>query len=58
MKLDGASDHSDAVSTHKLSNKKVYTERVDCSPTYILEQKKSNFITWAMLAPMIYSVKS
>ena len=45
MKLDGTSDHSDAVSTHKLSNKKVYTERVDCSPTYILEQKKSNFIT-------------
>ena len=45
MKLDGASDHSDEVSTHKLSNKKVYTERNDCSPTYILGEIKSNFIT-------------
>ena len=45
MKLDGVSDHSDAVSTHKLSNKKIYTERVDCSPTYILGEIKSNSIT-------------
>ena len=58
MKLDGASDHSDEVSTHKLSNKKVYTERNDCSPTYILGEIKSNFITWPVLAPMISSVKS
>ena len=28
MKIGGPSDHSDVVSTHKVSNKKVYTERV------------------------------
>ena len=32
MKIGGPLDHSDGVSTHKLSNKKVYTERVYCPP--------------------------
>ena len=32
----GPSDHSDWVTIHRLSNKKAYTERVDCSPADIL----------------------
>ena len=44
MKIGGPSDRSDGVSTRKLSNEKVYTERVDCSPTYcLLLEIKSNF---------------
>ena len=31
MKTGGPSEHSDGVSTHKLSSKKVYTERLDCT---------------------------
>ena len=31
MKTGGPSEHSDRVSTHKLSSKKVYTERLDCT---------------------------
>ena len=32
----GPSDYSDWVSIHRLSNSKAYTQRVDCSLTYIL----------------------
>ena len=35
MKIGGPSDHSDGASTCKLSNKKVYTERVYC-PLHVL----------------------
>ena len=35
-KIGRPSDQSDGVSTHRLSNEKVYTERIDCSPTYFL----------------------
>ena len=49
----GPSDHSD-----KFSNK-VYTERVDCSPTYILLYEIVNkCITSAMLAAMISSANT
>ena len=59
MKIGGPSDHSDWVSTQKLSNKKVYTERVDWSSTDILlSEIKSKYITSAMLIPMISSAKS
>ena len=50
------SDHSDWVSIHRLSNRKVYTEGVDCSPTDILLSEIVNkFITSTVLAAMISS---
>ena len=55
----GPSDHSDWVSIHRLSNKKAYTERVDCSPTDILLSEIVNkFITLAILAAMISSANT
>ena len=46
MKTGGPSDHSDRVSTHQLSSKKAYTERIYCSPHIsLLLEIKSNFIT-------------
>ena len=55
----GPSDHSDWVSIHRLSNKKAYTERVDCSPTDILLSEIVNkFITSAILAAMISSANT
>ena len=36
MQMGGPSDQGDEVNTHKLSHEKVYTERVDFSPTDIL----------------------
>ena len=58
MKIGGPSDHSDGVSTHKFSNKKVCTG-VYCFPTDILlSEIKSKFVTAAVLAAMISLVKS
>ena len=56
MKIGESSDCNDGVSTHKLSYKKVYIERVYCSLTDILlSEIKSKFINFAMLAAMIFS---
>ena len=53
------SDHSNCVSIHRLSNKKAYTERVDCSPVYILLSEIVNkFITLSILAAMISSTNT
>ena len=50
------SDHGDEVNTHKLSHKKVSTERVNFSPRDILLSEIVNkFITSAILAAMISS---
>ena len=46
-----SSDQSGWVSTHRLSNKEAYTERVDFSTKYILLSK--TFITSAILVAMI-----
>ena len=55
----GPSDHSDWGSRHILSNKKAYTERVDCSPADILLSEIVNkFITSAILAAMISSANT
>ena len=55
----GPSDHSDWVSIHRLSNKKAYTERVDCSPTDILLSEIVNkLIASAILAVMISSANT
>ena len=54
------SDHNDWVSIHnRFSNKKAYTERVDCSPVYIfLSEIVNKFLTSAILAAMIYSTNT
>ena len=47
----GPSDYSDGVSIHKLSNKKVFIEKVDCFPIYILLFEIVNiFLISAILA--------
>ena len=57
MKIDGPSDHSDRLSTQKLSNK-VYIERLDCSTADILlSEIKSKFINSTMLAASISPAK-
>ena len=54
----GPTDHSDWVGIHRLSNKKTYTERADCSPTYMLLSEIVNkFAISAILASMISSAK-
>ena len=55
----GPSDHSDWVSINRLSNKKAYTERVECSHTYImLSEIVNKFITSAILAAIISSANT
>ena len=58
MKI-ASSAQSDWVSIRRLSNKKAYIERVDCSPTDILLSEIVNkFITSAILAAMISSANT
>ena len=55
----GPTDHSDWVGRHRLSNKKTYTERADCSPTYMLLSEIVNkFVIPAILAAMISSAET
>ena len=55
----GPSDHSYVVSTHKLPNKKLCTERVDCFLIDVLLSEIVNkFLASIMLAAMFSSVKS
>lgn len=57
--IGGPLDHSDGVSTHKLSNKKLCAERVGCFPTDVLLSEIMNkFLTSAISAVMFSSVKS
>lgn len=58
IKVGGPSDDGDWVGTHKLPNKNVSTERINCFPTDILlSEIKSKFITLAMLGAMVPSAK-
>ena len=57
--IGGPSDHSDRLSTHKFSYKKVCTERADCFSLFILLPEIVNtFLTSAILAAMFSSAKS